>query len=156
VAEATELNQLTTRYLLDMSIVLSLIRANPLGRWLEATYRLSDAPANSLVSVVTVGELMSFAYQAKGWAQAKRTRYESLLRELVWIDINDAAVLDAYAQIDGFSISTGRTMSKNDVWIAACARVAAATLLTTDKDFDHLHGTWIDRIWIDPNTGKKS
>jgi len=27
-------------------------------------------------------------------------------------------------------------------------------LLTTDLDFDHLHGTWIDRIWVDPRQGK--
>jgi tRNA(fMet)-specific endonuclease VapC len=156
VAETKELNPPPTRYLLDTNVVLSLIRANPLGQWLDTTYRLSDAPTRALISVVTVGELMSFAYQAKGWGPAKRTRYESLLQELVWIDINEAAVVDNYAQIDCFGIATGRTMSKNDVWIASCARVTGATLLTTDKDFDHLHGTWIDRIWIDPNTGKKS
>ena len=45
-------------------------------------------------------------------------------------------------------------MGENDVWIAATARRLGATLLTTDRDFDHLHGTWIDRVWIDPNTGK--
>jgi len=45
-------------------------------------------------------------------------------------------------------------MGKNDVRIAATARVSGATLLTTDLDFDHLQGTCIDRIWIDPNTGR--
>ena len=47
-------------------------------------------------------------------------------------------------------------MGKNDVWIAANTRVAGATLLTTDHDYDHLHGTWIERIGIDPNTGQSS
>jgi len=29
-------------------------------------------------------------------------------------------------------------MGKNDLWIAATAHVVDATILTTDKDFDHL------------------
>jgi predicted nucleic acid-binding protein len=44
------------------------------------------------------------------------------------------------------------TLGKNDAWIAATAMVTRATLLTTDMDFDHLHGKYLDRIWIDPNT----
>lgn len=30
-------------------------------------------------------------------------------------------------------------MDKNDVWIAAIAKLSQMTLLTTDADFDHLH-----------------
>jgi tRNA(fMet)-specific endonuclease VapC len=43
-------------------------------------------------------------------------------------------------------------MGKNDVWIAATAMVSKTTLLTTDLDFEHLNNSYIDRIWIDPNT----
>jgi tRNA(fMet)-specific endonuclease VapC len=93
---------------------------------------------------------MSFAQRAKNWGDAKRARYEALLQELVWIDINGIAVLDAYARIDCFSISAGKSLSKNDIWIAASARMTGATLLTTDKDFGHLHHD----TWIDPQTGK--
>jgi predicted nucleic acid-binding protein len=100
-----------------------------------------------------VGELMSFAHRGN-WADEKHSRYEALLQELVWIDIDDAVVLEAYARIDCSVIGKGRSFSKNDIWIAACARATGSTLLTTDKDFDHLQDTWIDLIWIDPNTGK--
>lgn len=41
-------------------------------------------------------------------------------------------------------------MGKNDVWIAATARITGTTLLTTDKDFDPLQGVWLDREWVDP------
>nr|WP_157618605.1 hypothetical protein [Spirosoma spitsbergense] len=42
-------------------------------------------------------------------------------------------------------------MDKNDLWIAATASLLEAILITTDKDFDHLHGRFIEVIWIDPS-----
>src|SRR5262249_53647771 len=39
---------------------------------------------------------------------------------------------------------------------AESARVAKATLLTTDTDFDHLHDVFITREWIDPHRDIKS
>ena len=41
MAETNGLNPTSTRYLLDTNVVLSLIRANPLGQWLDTTYRLT-------------------------------------------------------------------------------------------------------------------
>ncbi len=41
-------------------------------------------------------------------------------------------------------------MGKNDLWIAATANATGALLLTTDKDFDHLDGAFLNRVWIDP------
>ena len=35
-------------------------------------------------------------------------------------------------------------MCKNDLWIAATASVLNAKLLTTDADFDHLKGVYLD------------
>lgn len=75
-----------------------------------------------------------------------------LLRQLTWEDVSDPAILHAYGEIDGFCDNQGRPMGKNDVWIAATARVTNTTLLTTDKDFDLLHGSWLDREWVDPNS----
>ncbi len=37
-----------------------------------------------------------------------------------------------------------RNMGKNDLWIASAATVLKATLLTTDKDFDHLDKAFLD------------
>ena len=41
---------------------------------------------------------------------------------------------------------TSRNMGKNDLWIAATAAVTQSKLLTTDGDFDHLNGSFIDLI----------
>ncbi|WP_390553510.1 PIN domain-containing protein [Singulisphaera acidiphila] len=109
--------------------------------------------SRSLISVVTVGEMKSLARQLD-WGVAKLDALEIMLQQLVWIDISDSQILEAYGEIDHASRKAGRVIGKNDVWIAATARVSGATLLTTDLDFEHLHGTWIDRIWIDPNIGK--
>ena len=38
----------------------------------------------------------------------------------------------------------------NDLWIAATAQITGTTLLTTDKDYDHLSPFYIQRDWIDP------
>jgi predicted nucleic acid-binding protein len=69
------------------------------------------------------------------------------------VDINHPDILTAYGELDDLSNRAGRSMGKNDVWIAATAKVSDATLLTTDGDFDHLHPTHINRIRIDENTG---
>ena len=110
-----------------------------------------------LLSIVTVGELHSLTHQF-GWGTAKKRALETLLGDFTWVDINNRAILLAYREIDAWSPSVGRTMGKNDVWIAATARVTNTTLLTTDRDFDHLHPanptrSWqVDREWIDPTS----
>ena len=65
-------------------------------------------------------------------------------------------VLQAYTLIDTFSERIGRSMGKNDLWIAATAHVTGGTLLTTDKDFDHLDGKFITRAWIAPSAEPQS
>ncbi len=42
-----------------------------------------------------------------------------------------------------------RSMGKNDLWIAATAHASGAVLVTTDRDFDHLHGIWLNREFVD-------
>lgn len=64
-----------------------------------------------------------------------------MLDNLVTIDINDRTVLQAYVDVQRFSRQVqggSRELKANDAWIAACAKAADATLLTTDADFQHL------------------
>jgi predicted nucleic acid-binding protein len=67
-------------------------------------------------------------------------------------------VLAAYATIDAASSAGGLDMGKNDLWIAAIAHVYDLTLLTSDKDFDHLRagnlnaGKLVDVEWVDPTS----
>lgn len=69
--------------------------------------------------------------------------------------IESPEVYEDYAIIDTYSQSVNKPMGKNDVWIAASARVIGARLLTTDKDFDHLDPHFVTRDWIDPERDKR-
>lgn len=144
----------TVGYLLDTNVLVALIRGNRLGQKIDTDYSLRANLNRSMISVVTVGEIYALGHKF-GWGQKKLDTLQALLGELVWIDINRPEILQSYGEIDHASETMGRSMAKNDVWIAATARATGATLLTTDKDFDHLHGNHITRIWIDPELTKE-
>jgi len=134
-------------YLLDTSVLVAYVRAGPVGEYVEQTYHLRQPGFKPLICVVSVGEILSLAKTWR-WGEKKVNAMEGILRELVVVDINVPEIWDAYAEIDFFSRSRGRSMGKNDLWIAAATKVTSATLLTTDKDFDHLADSHISRIQI--------
>ena len=86
------------------------------------------------------------------------------LRQFPFVDISDEKILKRYAEIEAYSQGwsakklpaafSARKLSHNDLWIAAAASTINATLVTTDKDFDHLHGVKLRRRWIDPSSLK--
>jgi tRNA(fMet)-specific endonuclease VapC len=135
--------------LLDTNIVILLVRDGPIAQAIDARFQLRSRPERPLLSVVSVGEALAFA-RRRGWGASSVDALAAALRELVIVDIISRAVLDRYAEIDTFLKRNGRTVGDNDTWIAACASAAEPTLLTTDRDFDPLHGRYLERVWIDP------
>jgi tRNA(fMet)-specific endonuclease VapC len=123
------------------------------SRHLEERLGLQAGHVQGMISVITVGEANAFALK-RNWGQKRRERLMELIRsKLVPIEINRAEIIAAYAEIDHFSekvVKPARPMGQNDMWIAATARVLQIELVTTDKDFDHLHGKKMNRRWIDP------
>lgn len=69
------------------------------------------------------------------------------------MDINHPDILSAYGELDDVCNRAGRPLGKNDVWIAATAKVSGSTLLTTDADFDYLTPTHLTRVRVDEKTG---
>jgi tRNA(fMet)-specific endonuclease VapC len=144
-------------YLLDTNIIVNLIRWNDLGQFLDATYGILSAVTPLPICIVTEGELYALANKF-GWGSAKRATLVALLSKFDRVDINDQQILTAYGDIDAWSFAQGHKMGKNDIWIAAVACVKGMTILTTDKDFDHLHDphpsrSWrVDREWVDPSS----
>jgi len=113
------------------------------------------------ISIVTLAELRSIAFQ-NNWEAKKWIALEKYLNDSIVIEINEN-LLDAYVQIDAYSqlrnvaypdypFITPRNMGKNDLWIAATAALLSLTLLTTDKDFDHLDKVFLNLKRIDPKT----
>lgn len=115
------------------------------------------------ISVVTVGEALSIAFQ-NGWGKSKMENLNNALAKTIILDINAEVVIDRYVQIDAFSqrkhpsvtpaFDTPRNMGKNDLWIAATASFLEVTLLTTDGDFDHLHDVFFKVVKYPPESFK--
>jgi tRNA(fMet)-specific endonuclease VapC len=142
------------RYLLDTGVLVHYARQSLLYKEIEAKKKILSPDCIPLVSVVTHGEILSFGIQ-NNWGPAKLQSITSLLSKLIIIDINsgDGDLLKAYAEIDAFSKgklsshplgTSAINMGKNDLWIAATAKVANASLITIDSDFNHLDGKFID------------
>jgi tRNA(fMet)-specific endonuclease VapC len=114
---------------------------------------------NVYISYACIAEVESISYQ-NGWSKQKIRRFEEFLDEVQIIQIDDT-LLRTYVEIDAFSqkkhqdfdeytFKTPRNMGKNDLWIAATASLLNLTLITTDGDFDHLHGNFLNLRKIYP------
>ena len=134
--------------LLDTNIFVNLIRDNAIGQRLKRERQFLMTEVVPAYCIVTEGELRSLALQW-AWGHDKLEQMRYLLDYFRPISIENPETIQAYAVIDAQSKSQGLTMGKNDVWIAAAAYVTGFELLTTDRDFDHLHGTLITRTLVD-------
>lgn len=142
------------RYLvLDTCAVIHIIRQDKKGKdclnWINS---LNPQPIQ-VISIVTKAELLSFSVIA-GWQTNKTKFLDDFLKGVTYVDIlnTDKDLLDNYKLIDCYSKNklpdlsgnykngSHNNMGKNDIWIGATAVTLNATLLTADKDFDHLNG----------------
>lgn len=136
-------------YVLDTNIFLAYVRQSELFRRIEGKYSLTLTLPVPIYSVVTEGEIRALA-EENNWGTRKRQDMEDFLAYFQRIPLPHLNVIEKYVAISEHSRQQGRTMGKNDLWIAATVAVTKSTLLTTDKDFDHLHPVFLTRDWIDP------
>ena len=143
-------------YLLDTGILLHWVRGSKVATVIDGQFQLRTASFRPLICEVSLGEIEAFSRSEK-WGTEKRNKLKDLKKELVTVDISDGRVIEAYADLSTLAKSNGWAIfhDKNDLWIAAATRVAAATLLTTDKTAflplrDERH---IDVVLLDPMTG---
>jgi predicted nucleic acid-binding protein len=142
-----------TPYFLDTCVVLSLLRGNELGERLDTRFGLRDRADRHLISIVTHGELRAIAEQNK-WGEKKLAALETSLQNLVTVDINQRAVIDAYVAVDHvrYNFPSGsRSIGQNDLWIAASTLAAGSVLITTDKDFVPLAPGLFELAYVDPD-----
>lgn len=114
---------------------------------------MTRRPERPLCSVVSVGEALHIASRKRNeWGATKRERLRELLANLVVVQLGFGDVVDQYARLGALSDAAGRHMDSNDLWIAATTVATKAILITTDTDFDALHPTELERVFIDPAT----
>jgi len=96
------------------------------------------------------------------WGKEKWDILDAILKRFAIMEVNES-LLETYIQIDAYSqrrnpsfqeygFATPRNMGKNDLWIASTAALLGLTLVTTDKDFDHLHQVFMEVRHIKPET----
>jgi len=145
------------RYVLDTNILIHLVRNDALGKDVMKKYDLLNPQNQVFISIATRGEIISIAGQ-KNWETNKMKVLNNFLESFVLLNLNES-VVQKYAEIDIYSQRKDKNriypqgfsamnMGKNDLWIAATAAVTSSTLLTTDKDFDHLNTIFIPVIRI--------
>ena len=142
-------------------MLLGLARRAPWARWAYNHFGLGNSEVIYYTSVVCVGELLALA-EKFGWGHQRRSRLDRLLEEWPALPIKDPDILTAYALIDAWSCGEQVTapggaspprsavkMGKNDLWVAATAHATGAVLLSTDGDFEHLDGVWLQYERVD-------
>jgi tRNA(fMet)-specific endonuclease VapC len=137
------------KFVLDTNIIMAYVRKSKPFLEAERQFGLTADDAQLIVSVVTLGEIRVLASR-NGWGEEKTEALNRFFEEtLLIVDISAGApeLLEAYVEIDCFS--KGRSMGKNDLWIAATAKATGSTLVTADKDFDHLGSRFFSVARID-------
>lgn len=149
-------------FILDTNILIAYLKANPLFTKVSEDNNLNDEDAFIMISSISKGELLSLAMQ-NNWGERRVNILNKLLSEVVIIDVagNDDNLLNAYAEIDAFSLQrhptkklsgSAKPMGKNDMWIAATAFATNATLLTADGKFMHLDKEFVNIKFYHPKT----
>jgi predicted nucleic acid-binding protein len=132
---------MATAYLLDTTVLLHWTRGKAQATAIEQRYNLLASPLRPLVCEVSLGEMLAFSRNLQ-WSDAQRQRMKAVHEHVTVIDISDRRVLEAYADLSTLAQSSGWGIfqGKNDLWVAAAAKVANAHLITMDKDFLPLRG----------------
>lgn len=143
------------KYLLDTNILIQYVNAKPLMQHIENTFAPFAVPQQNALSVVSLAEIRTIA-KMNNWGNTKIDRLNYLVGLLAVVDIEQSLV-ESYVNIDAFSqgrsplhISnfSAKNMGKNDLWIASTASALGITLLTTDRDFEHLDPYFLKVIQI--------
>lgn len=143
-------------YLWDTNMTIHRLRRSKTYQQLDEVHAFFASDNQVVVSIVSVGEIYSLAYQRQ-WQSNKLARLAHILGNMKPLPIARQAIIDAYVQIDAYSQGkspkrplptglTSRNMGKNDLWIAATAYHLGASLVTTDRDFDHLDGVFFSVV----------
>lgn len=145
------------RYTLDTNVLLFYVRGGETRKFIEEHYAPFDKSNESIISIVSVGEIMVLA-SVSNWGDKKLKLVQRLIDKLVIVELNYQDIIDNYIKIEQYNRNIHPTkkrkgshikMGKNDVWIAATTMATNSKLITSDRDFEHLHEEFFDVLFID-------
>jgi predicted nucleic acid-binding protein len=118
--------------LLDTSVLISVERGRPL--------RAEALPKMAAISSVTVGELRAGVLAAPD-VESRDRRLHTLERIAGATILSiDQTVAKTWAGMRAYLATSKKTVSGNDLWIAATAAAAGLPVVTQDRDFYALSG----------------
>lgn len=133
----------------DTNVLLHVIRGGPESEKVKTYFENKNEDYEQIISVVSIAEINVLA-GLNNWGVKKRKVLDAYLNSFTVIPIlENKDLLSCYEEIDIYSQKYpkgARNMGKNDLWIASTAMAADATLLTFDKDFNHLTPAIIDVV----------
>ena len=151
-------------YVLDTGLLLGFSKNAPWANRVREECKLFAADATVYTSIVCHGEMLAIA-ERRQWQEAKRAKLREILKGIPAMGIDAPEILSAYAKISawtkhGKSVAPSGekppkpaiSMAHNDLWVAATAYASRATLLSTDKDFEHMHDIWFPYVYVDRNS----
>lgn len=144
-------------YFFDTNAILIYLKDREKKDWLDKNYDPLGNENTAIISVVVLGELESISLR-NNWGQRRIKNLQIFLQKFLIADINSRDIIKRYGEIDAFSQGklkdkpledSSRNMGKNDLWIAATTSITNSKLITSDKDFRHLNGKYLDLILIE-------
>jgi predicted nucleic acid-binding protein len=130
------------QYLLDTSIVSDLMGSHP-----KVQDRLQALSSTDGVAISTVvrGELL-YGIRRLPDGQRRDRLFQQVAPYLSEVRAEPITmeVADRYADLKITRERAGLSLDENDLWIAATALAAGATLVTRDSDFDGIDGLNIE------------
>ncbi len=146
-------------FILDTNILVGIIRGSDYASHVINKFDLFNPENLCLISIVSRAEINSFAIK-RGWGNEKIGIMNELLNKIPYVKIDSYNIINAFAEIDSYNFGkhpskklpvgmSSRNIPDNDIWIAATAYSLSATLISTDKHFEHLNGSFIDFVYID-------
>jgi tRNA(fMet)-specific endonuclease VapC len=134
-----------TRYILDTNICIYIRQKKP-PEVMRHFERLK--PGDAAISVITYGELIYGAEKSAHRSETMR-RLQDLVTVLPALPMPEAAA-NIYGKLRSELEARGEMIGNNDLWIAAHAITAQATLVTNDeREFRRVRGLRLQN-WAKP------
>lgn len=143
-------------YLIDTNILVIYSRDNEIAKKIETEYQIFNRNNRLAISTISLGEINAITKKLQ-LDKRRKSKISEIVENLNEFNINVREVIERYGDIDAYSQGkiganqgefSARNMGKNDIWIAATASVFGLTLITTDKDFDHLNEVYLSVKYI--------
>lgn len=146
-------------FTLDTNIIIHIIRDAHVWEHIKKNYFPKGMKGKIFISAVTIGEVRAFAARNR-WGKIRTRKLLYLINAIEIVKVVEPSVQSAYVDIDIYSQNkhksltlpkrfSPRNMGKNDIWIAATSSALNTPLLTTDRDFEHLDGVFLEVVYID-------